>query len=386
MSLSWKFTPENIPVEPGDPPSEERGNALLREILQHTGEVGYRYRLWPTLGYEYISDTVVNLLGYSAREFYADPMLPGRLVYPDDRDTMQRVLDAPPGQEVEVRLRWIRRDGRVASAELRCVITRDAEGRPLWIDGVARDVTQRDEKRQRQQLIEWRGAARDSVGRTPRARVLIADDQELTRAGLRLVLAQDAGLELVGEAEDGSEAVRLAQMLEPDVALLDVNLPGMGGLEAIRRVKSASPMTSVLLLSMSVDAHVLLEAVKAGAAGYILKEANDSALRSAIWEVLSGDLAVDQQLAREVLRQLATAATPAQSTPGDLLSAREREVLALLARGYTNREIAERLTVTASTVKIHVEHILAKLGVSDRTQAAVRAIELGYVVMEPRRP
>jgi DNA-binding NarL/FixJ family response regulator len=203
------------------------------------------------------------------------------------------------------------------------------------------------------------------------------------------VLAQDAGLELVGEAEDGRDVVRLAQLLEPDVALLDVGLPGMGGLEATRRVRAVSPMTSVLLLSMAVDAHVLLEAVKAGAAGYILKEANDSALRSAIWEVLAGDLAVDQQLARDVLRQLATAtaATPAQSTSSaDLLSAREREVLALLARGYTNREIAERLTVTSSTIKIHVEHILAKLGVSDRTQAAVRAIELGYVVMEPRRP
>jgi PAS domain S-box-containing protein len=386
MSHPWKFTPEDIPAEPGDPPTEERGNALLRDILQHTGEVAYRYRFWPTLGYEYISDSVVDLLGYSPGEFYTDPRLPGRLVYPDDQEIMLRVMDAPHGQEIEVNLRWIRRDGRVVAVELRCVLSRDVDGRPLWLDGVARDVTLRDQNRQRLQLIQWRGAMRDSVGRTPPARVLIADDQELTRAGLRLVLAQDAGLELVGEAEDGREAVRLAQMLEPDVALLDVKLPGMGGLEATRRVKAASPMTSVLLLSMSVDARLLLEAVKAGAAGYILKEANDSALRSAIWEVLAGDLAVDQQLAREVLRQLANDVTPEPPTPADLLSAREREVLALLARGYTNREIAERLTVTPSTIKIHVEHILAKLGVSDRTQAAVRAIELGYVAMEPRRP
>src|SRR6516164_3212772 len=128
MSHSWKFTPEDIPVEPGEPPSEERGNALLRDILQHTGEVGYRYRFWPTLGYEYVSDSVVDLLGYSPSEFYADPLLPGRMVYPDDRETMLRVMDAPHGQEIEVNLRWIRRDGRVAAVELRCVITRDTDG------------------------------------------------------------------------------------------------------------------------------------------------------------------------------------------------------------------------------------------------------------------
>jgi PAS domain S-box-containing protein len=385
-SSSRRFDATEIPVEPGHPPAEERGNALLRDILRRTGEVGYRYRLWPTLGYEFISDSVFDLLGYTPADFYADPTLPDRIVYPDDRELMQRVLETPGGQQIEVNLRWIRRDGRVVSAELRCVLTRDADGRPLWMDGVARDVTDREADRQRLQLIQWRGAAQDPGRTTRRARVLIADEQELTRAGLRLVLAQDPGLEQVGETADGRETIRLAQMLEPDVALVDVHLPGLGGLETIRRLKTVSPMTSVLLLSMSVDGRLLLEAVKCGAAGYILKDANESALRSAIWEVLNGDLAVDQQLAREVLRQLAADAAPTQPVPDNLLSAREHEVLRLLARGYTNREIAEALTVTPSTIKIHVEHILAKLGVSDRTQAAVRAIELGYVVTEPRRP
>ncbi|MBV9324194.1 MAG: response regulator [Chloroflexi bacterium] len=371
-------------VTPGA--ASARGAALLREIIEHTGEVAYRFRLWPTQGFEYVSDSVIELLGYTPDDLYNDPTLPERVVYPDDRELMHEVLQTPGGHQVEVVLRWVHRDGRVVSTELRYVITFDASGRPLHFDGVARDVTQREANRQRLQLIHWRSTLREARAGTATARVLVADDHQLTRAGLRVLLAEDPGLELVAEAEDGLQAVRLAQSLQPDLALLDLRMPRLDGLEATRRLKQVSPMTSVLILSMFEDAQVLVEAVKAGAAGYVLKGANETTLRTAIWEVLAGDLAVDQRLARDVLRRLAQERTPpAPAEAGDLLSAREHEVLRLLARGLTNREIAEQLIIAASTVKIHVEHILAKLGVSDRTQAAVRAIELGYIARDASR-
>jgi PAS domain S-box-containing protein len=386
MLDSRKLKPEDMPIEAGHGPGPELGSALLREIVEHTGEVVYRYRLWPTYAYEYISESVRGLLGYTPDELYADPALPSRLIYPDDAELMSSVLDAPSGQEVEIFLRWLRRDGRVVSTEVRCVVTRDLEGRPVQVDGVVRDVTSREQDRQRLHLVQWRGGQQDSDERSRVARVLIADDHELTRAGLRALLSDDPGLTLVAEAADGHEAVTLARAMQPDLALMDVRMPGLDGLEATRLVKRVSPMTSVLMLSMFEDAELLLDAVKAGAAGYVLKGASETALRSAIWEVLAGDLAIDARLARDVLRRLANEPPPAPPPP-DLpqLSAREQEVVGLLARGYTNREIADQLIITTNTVKIHVEHILAKLGVSDRTQAAVRSIELGYIVAERSR-
>jgi DNA-binding NarL/FixJ family response regulator len=213
-------------------------------------------------------------------------------------------------------------------------------------------------------------------------RVIVADDNELTRAGLRSILADEPGLQLVGEASDGREAVALAGSAQADLVLMDVRIAGMDGLETLGTLKRGCPRISVLILSTFEDAVMRLEAVKAGAAGYVLKTATETALRTAIWEALASDLLVDQSLAREVLLRSAKEQPPATITaavPNDPLSAREREVLALVARGHTNRGIAEELIITAHTVKAHVEHILAKLDVRDRTQAAVRAIELGYI-------
>ena len=159
-------------------------------------------------------------------------------------------------------------------------------------------------------------------------------------------------------------------------------MPQMDGLEALREIKRISPKTSVLILSMFEDIDVLLDAVRNGAAGYVLKTADETHLRNAVREALAGDLPVDQRLMREVLLRLASDSQPPPRPPApptDQLTVREREVLTLLARGNTNPEIARELIITQHTVKIHVEHILTKLGVSDRTQAAVKAIELGYV-------
>jgi DNA-binding NarL/FixJ family response regulator len=215
-----------------------------------------------------------------------------------------------------------------------------------------------------------------------RARVLVVDDHALTRAGLRAMLARDPDLELVGEATNGREALALTQSLQPDLVLMDVRMPDTDGLEATRAVKASSPLTSVLILSMFEDVELLIEAIKAGAAGYVLKAASTRELRAAMSQALAGEFPIDRGLAREVLRRVAQETPAPRQEPTEVvaqLSPRELEVVALLAGGHTNREIAETLVVTPSTIKIHVEHILAKLGVSDRTQAAGRAIELGLV-------
>jgi DNA-binding NarL/FixJ family response regulator len=158
----------------------------------------------------------------------------------------------------------------------------------------------------------------------------------------------------------------------------------MDGLEATRAVKQVSPSTHVLILSMVEDAEILLDAVRAGAVGYVLKTADEAELRFAVRQALAGELAVDPPMTREMAWRPSSPRTagrriPSASTPTNPLSPREHQVLRLLARGKTNREIAAELTITQHTVKVHVEHILAKLQVSHRTQAAVRAMELGYL-------
>jgi DNA-binding NarL/FixJ family response regulator len=211
------------------------------------------------------------------------------------------------------------------------------------------------------------------------ARLIIADDHELSRAGLRTMLMDQRGLELVGEATNGQEALELCRRLQPNLALLDVRMPQLDGLATCRAIKQACPVTSVILITMHENPKYLLEALKAGAAGYILKDITQRELLNAVRRVLQGESILDSETVVRVLDHL-TGETPRPQEPSQVrLTPRESEVLQLLAQGQTNREIASKLTVSVSTVKIHVEHILAKLSVSDRTQAAVRAIELGLI-------
>ena len=213
--------------------------------------------------------------------------------------------------------------------------------------------------------------------------MLVADDHLLIRLGLRAVLAQDPALELVGEARSGREAVELASRLCPDLVLMDIGMPDMDGLEATSALKRNNPKTTVLILTMHDDADLLLNALKAGAAGYILKTASDTDLCAGIHEALAGELPIDRHMTRQVLERVAHHEHPhAGPATIDRLSAREHEVLALVTRGYSNRAIAEELIVTQHTVKAHVEHILTKLKVGDRTQAAVKAMELGYITLQ----
>src|SRR5437763_7055997 len=211
------------------------------------------------------------------------------------------------------------------------------------------------------------------------AQVVIADDHELARAGLRAMLTGQRGLEVVGEAANGREALMICHRLQPDLALIDVRMPGMDGLTTCRAIKQECQGTSVILVTIHENPEYLFEALKAGAAGYVLKDISQHELITAVQGVLLGESMLNKELVIRLLQRLANETPQQEEVPPERLSPREQEVLQLLAQGQTNREIAHNLIVSVSTIKIHVEHILAKLGVSDRTQAAVRAIELGLL-------
>jgi DNA-binding NarL/FixJ family response regulator len=211
------------------------------------------------------------------------------------------------------------------------------------------------------------------------ARVLIADDHDLVREGLRAVLAGEEDLQVVGEARDGHEALQMCRSLEPDLVLMDVRMPKSDGLQATRAIKEEMPKVSVVMVTMHENPDYLLEAIRAGAAGYILKDAEGERLVGAVRRTLNGESPLDEYLAMRLLRSLARdeerPSRPAPPSPE--LTPQEVEVLRLLALGQTNRQIAQNLLSSVSTVKSHVRSTISKLGVSDRTQAAVRAIQLG---------
>jgi DNA-binding NarL/FixJ family response regulator len=235
------------------------------------------------------------------------------------------------------------------------------------------------------------GAARSESERAPLtrlkpARLLLADDHDLIKAGLREILSREQDFEVVGEATDGLEAVALCRNLKPDLVLMDVRMPRMDGLEATRRIKALQPEVSVLMVSSYEDHEYLFEALKAGAAGYVLKDALTSRLVNAIRRVLRGESPLNQELAAQLIQRLAQEASAAQAESADAppegLTPRELEVLKLLIEGRTNPQIAQALSISKATAKVHVEHIIHKLGVSDRTQAAIRAIELGLLRLD----
>jgi DNA-binding NarL/FixJ family response regulator len=280
------------------------------------------------------------------------------------------------------------------------------------------------------------------------ARILIADDHALVREGLRTMLSGEDGIEVIAEANDGQQALDVCRELGPDLVLMDVRMPVMDGLEATKRIKDEMPKTSVMMVTMHENPDYLFEAVKAGAAGYVLKDASGERLLSAIRRTLEGESPLNQELAMQLLVRLSResggssgegtgggsgersgrlfpgasgttleegsrnegeplashpvatgpeASLPEATHPGahqagsggsgrsrrtehiESLTPREVEVLRLLSQGQTNPQIAQNLLVSRGTVKIHVQHIISKLGVSDRTQAAVRAIESGIL-------
>ena len=221
------------------------------------------------------------------------------------------------------------------------------------------------------------------------ARLLIADDHPLAREGIRAMLASEAELEVIGEAQDGSEAVNLCRCLEPDLVLMDVRMPELNGLEATQEIKVECPDAKVLILTIYEDLDYLFEAVKVGVAGYVIKDATKRELVEAVRRALGGQSSLDQDLAMRLLQRLGrgddqrgTPSPGGAKSPEPLrvpLTPRELEVLRLLAHGLTNRQISQELVISAATVKVHIEHLIAKLGVSDRTEAAVRASQAGLL-------
>ena len=213
-------------------------------------------------------------------------------------------------------------------------------------------------------------------------RVLLADDHQLVRTGFRVILELEDDIEVVGEAADGEQAVTLARKLDPDVVLMDVEMPGTDGLEATRRI-TAEDGPSVLILTTFDRDEYLFAALQAGASGFLLKNGTPEALTEAVRVVARGDALLAPEITRRVIATFARPGGPA--TPGregrrlDDLTPREHEVLVLLAGGATNAEIAARLFLGETTVKTHVSRVLMKLGARDRTQAVVLAYELGVV-------
>ncbi|MDW8212827.1 MAG: response regulator transcription factor [Roseiflexaceae bacterium] len=211
------------------------------------------------------------------------------------------------------------------------------------------------------------------------ARVLIVDDHELARAGLAAVLAREPGIEVVGEASDGAAALDFVARHPVDLVMMDLQMPVMDGLEATRRIKALHPAISIIMVTVQAKPDALMEALRAGVAGYLLKDASRREIIGAVRQVLRGEAFLNPDLVFQTLRRLAQATPGDEAAPIEPLTPREQQVLRLLMQGKTNREIARELVISPGTVKVHVEHIIAKLGVSDRTQAAVRALELGLV-------
>ncbi len=207
-------------------------------------------------------------------------------------------------------------------------------------------------------------------------RVLIVDDHLIVRAGLTSLLYGTEGIEIVGQAQGAAEAVVLAGELRPDVVLLDVKMQGGDGLEAVPKIRAVAPRAAVVILTMFDDAAFLARAVATGASGYLLKGIERDDLVTAIRRAARGDLLFDPALVPGLLRQLHTDQV-VRGDRGRQLTRREREVLAAIARGSTNTEIAQSLSVSLETVKTHVQRVLHKLGVTDRTQAAVYAVQHG---------
>jgi DNA-binding NarL/FixJ family response regulator len=208
-------------------------------------------------------------------------------------------------------------------------------------------------------------------------RVLVADDHHVVREGIRIVLEADPELEIVGEARDGAEALRLARALHPDVVVLDLVMPGSGGLAAIGPMRTELPETEILVLTSAQDSASVVAAIRSGAIGYLTKDTGAEELRGAVRSAAEHRVRLSPAAAEMLAREVRGPATTAS------LTERETEVLRLIGNGLTNREIAARLEINEKTVTVHVSRLLAKLELQSRTQAALYALRVGLVSAAP---
>jgi NarL family two-component system response regulator LiaR len=214
-------------------------------------------------------------------------------------------------------------------------------------------------------------------------RVLIADDHAMVREGMRRMFEREKDIEVVGEAGDGEEAVRLAEECKPDVAIMDISMPKLDGIEATKEIKKRCPSVTVLILSAYDDDQFVFALLEAGAAGYLLKSVRSREVIDAVRAVYSGESVLHPAVAKKVLNRFMTGGgktRPARS--GEILSDREKEILKLATRGLSNADIAEELCLSIRTVQGHLGHIFNKLQVSSRTEAVVRALKEEWVTLE----
>lgn len=216
-------------------------------------------------------------------------------------------------------------------------------------------------------------------------RVLLADDQDIIRTGLTIILNHQPDIDVIGQAADGLEAVELAKRLQPDVILMDIKMPHLNGIQATRQIMAALPKTQIIILTTYDTDDWVFDGIRAGAIGYLLKDTSGDNLAEAVRGALRGESQIDPTVARKVLRefqQIATARSappPVTDEPLERLTDREEEVIKLLAAGLANKDIAQQLSLSEGTVKNHISAILAKLHANDRTQAVLTALKRGLV-------
>ena len=212
-------------------------------------------------------------------------------------------------------------------------------------------------------------------------RVLLADDHRMLREGLRRSLSEE-GFDIVGEAENGEQAVRLSAELRPDVVLMDVSMPELDGVEATRAIKGAEGSPQVIMLTMHADKEVLADAIRAGASGYLVKDCSTEEITEAVRMAMQGDTALSPQLAATMLDEVRRLDAPSAAEEDRVITKREEEVLQLIADGCSTPEVAEQLYISQKTVKNHLASIYQKLDARDRTQAVLQAVRMGIVHLD----
>jgi DNA-binding NarL/FixJ family response regulator len=213
-------------------------------------------------------------------------------------------------------------------------------------------------------------------------RVLLADDHRLLREGLRRSLAEEEGFDIVGEAENGEQAVRLAADLAPDIILMDVSMPELDGVEATRAIRASPGAPQVIMLTMHADKEVLAEAIRAGASGYLVKDCSTEEIAEAVRMAMQGDTALSPQLAATMLDEVRRLDVAEAADEDRVVTKREEEVLQLIADGCSTPEVAEQLYISQKTVKNHLASIYQKLDARDRTQAVLQAVRMGIVHLD----
>jgi NarL family two-component system response regulator LiaR len=217
---------------------------------------------------------------------------------------------------------------------------------------------------------------------TEKIHVLVADDQAIVRKGIHALLATEANIEVIGEAENGKEAIKLVEKLNPDVILMDLQMPEMDGIEAISHITASKPNARILVLTSFATDDKVFPAIKAGALGYLLKDSSPEELVRAIRQVYRGESSLHPTIARKVLQELSRPLAPELKPTDEPLTEREVDVLRLIARGLGNQQIADQLIISEATVRTHVSNILSKLHLASRTQAALYALQKGLASLD----